>query len=98
MAHFTLKKSETIHAMTIDILDDQNNIQLNINSNGMLNLTWIWDGLPDKKEEKKRLLDEIQEDLIYIQQNYGDEMADNILKTLYHKIDTAYVSLEKIKK
>jgi len=82
MAHFTLKKSETVHAMTIDILDDQNNIQLNIDNNGMLNLTWVWDGIADKKEEKKRLLEELHPDLDYIHNTFGDEMADNILNII----------------
>lgn len=88
MAHFTLKKSETVHAITIDILDDQNNIQLNIDNSGMLNLTWVWDGIKDQKEEKKRLLEDIQPDLTYVQETFGSKIANDILQVFYKKIDT----------
>ena len=90
MAQFTLKKCETPHAMTIDIIDEGNNIQSNCQCNEMLNLTWIWDGDMDKKEEKKKLLDEIQPDLLYVEQTFGCELANNILNDLNLKIDRAY--------
>ena len=93
MAKFILKTAETIHAMTIDILDDQNQIQLNVNRNDMLNLTWIWDGIADVEEEKRRLLDEIQDELLYIHGNYGSEISELILSVLYQKIERTYLTL-----
>jgi hypothetical protein len=92
MAHFTLKKCETPHAMTIDIVDEANNIQGNTQCCGTLNLTWIWDGVTDKKEEKERLLKEIQDDLSYVEETFGYEMANAILKFLNQKIDRAYAT------
>lgn len=90
MANFTLKKCETPHAMTIDIVDEGNNIQANTQCNGMLNLTWIWDGNKDKKEEKKKLFEEIEMDLIYVENTFGCDLAGKILEVLNQKIDTAY--------
>lgn len=90
MAHFKLKKSETLHAMTIDVIDEGNNIQSNTQCNGMLNLTWIWDGDMDKMEEKKKLFDEIQADLLYVELTFGCELANAILNDLNLKIDRAY--------
>lgn len=90
MAHFTLKKHETPHAMTIDIVDERNNIQENTHCCGTLNLTWIWDGVKDKTEEKKRLLKELEQDLLYVETTFGCEMAESILNFLNQKIDIAY--------
>lgn len=90
MAQFTLKKCETPHAMTIDIVDEGNIIQSNTQCNVTLNLTWIWDGDKDKKEEKKKLYDEIQEDLLYVETTFGCDLANHILSILNQKIDTAY--------
>ncbi|CAM3949734.1 hypothetical protein SAMN06265348_104100 [Pedobacter westerhofensis] len=90
MSHFTLKLCETPHAITIDILDEANSIQLNTLNNAMLNLTWIWDGRADVKEEKENLINEIYLDLLFVEQTFGDEMAGNILQLLYSKIDTVY--------
>lgn len=93
MAQFTLKKSETIRAITIDILDEQENVQLNIGSNGMLNLTWVWDGSKDIAVEKKRLLEDLQTDLSYIRDNLGNEVADQVVDEIFMKIDTAYICM-----
>ncbi|SEB05472.1 hypothetical protein [Pedobacter hartonius] len=90
MSQFTLKLCETPHAITIDILDEANSIQLNTLNNEMLNLTWIWDGAKDKLEEKQRLIDEIYYDLMFVEETFGDEIAASILQLLYSKIDTVY--------
>jgi hypothetical protein len=86
-----LKLCETPHALTIDILDEANSIQLNTISKGMLNLTWVWDGEKDKVNEKMKLIDEIQNDLLYVEETFGDEMANKILQLLCCKIDSVYV-------
>jgi len=90
MSHFTLKLCETAHAITIDIMDEQNSIQLNTLNNEMLCLTWIWDGAKDRVEEKQKLMEEIYSDLLFVEETFGDEMAGNILQLLYGKIDTVY--------
>ncbi|MCX2480516.1 hypothetical protein OQY15_15540 [Pedobacter sp. MC2016-15] len=90
MSQFTLKSCETPHAITIDILDETNSIQLNTTNNAMLNLTWIWDGAEDRAEEKQKLIEEIYFDLLFVEENYGYEMAGAILQLLYSKIDTVY--------
>jgi len=71
-------------------LDEANSIQFNTLNNAMLNLTWIWDGRADVKEEKENLINEIYLDLLFVEQTFGDEMAGNILQLLYSKIDTVY--------
>jgi hypothetical protein len=90
MAQFTLKKCETPHAMTIDILDEGNNVQSNVQCEATLNLTWIWDGHRDKKEEKERLKKELAADLAYVEHTFGCGLADQILQVLNQKIDYAY--------
>jgi hypothetical protein len=90
MSHFTLKLCETPHAITIDIMDEANSIQLNTANNEMLNLTWIWNGAKDKLEEKQKLMDEIHSDLLFVEEKFGDEIAGNIIQLLYRKIDAVY--------
>jgi hypothetical protein len=90
MSHFILKSCETSHAITIDILDETNSIQRNTLNNAMLNLTWIWAGTKDKLEEKQKLKDEIFNDLMFVEETFGDEIATSILQLLYSKIDTVY--------
>jgi len=90
MSTFRIKMCETAHAITIDIMDETDVIQRNTFNNQMLNLTWIWAGTRDKTDEKQKLIDEIQNDLLFIEETFGDEIAGNILQLLYTKIDTVY--------
>lgn len=90
MAQFTLRKCETPHAITIDIVDEGNNVQANTHCNEMLNLTWIWDGDKDKKEEKKKLFEELEQDLMYVESTFGCDLAGTIVEALNQKIDIAY--------
>jgi hypothetical protein len=93
MAQFTLKKCETPHAMTIDILDEGNNVQSNVQCDARLNLTWIWDGHKDKIEEKERLCKELAADLDYVETTFGSGLAEEILQVLNQKIDNAYINI-----
>ncbi len=90
MSHFTLKLCETPHALTIDIMNEANSIQLNTINNVMLNLTWVWDGAKDKSDEKEKLMNEIHSDLLFVEETFGCEIASNIVHLLYSKIDSVY--------
>jgi len=94
MAHFTFKKCETPHAITIDIVDEGNNIQTNHQGNASLNITWVWGGLKDKKTEKKRLMEEIKPDLIYVKDTFGCAMTNRIIRVLIQKIDEMYLDVK----
>lgn len=97
MSLYNLKKIETINALTIDIVNEQNVIQQNDQTNSMLNLTWVWDGTKDKADEKRKLINEIYTDLNYVEETFGAELANQILMIIYRKIDMVYSLLLNLK-
>ncbi|WP_158800138.1 hypothetical protein [Pedobacter sp. L105] len=98
MSVYSLKKVETIHALTIDIVDEENVIQQNDQTRQFLNLTWVWDGTRDKADEKRKVIDEIQIDLAYVQETFGAELANQVLTLIYRKIDMVYSLLFNLKR